>query len=167
MQTLLRAELAVLAQALDPCPRQRPRAVGEPLDEPVSLQRPEVQRRSHVRMRPADRLVEHRDRHADACLGVRGVCERGHQVSEIATTDVLIVARPSPPGCGRRHAGTSPPMRLDQTSDQWWKNAVVYCLDVETYLDSDGDGIGDIPGLISRIDYLAGLGVTCLWLMPF
>jgi trehalose synthase len=58
-------------------------------------------------------------------------------------------------------------MRVDQTSDQWWKSAVIYCLDVETFMDSDGDGIGDIPGLIQRLDHLAGLGVTCLWLMPF
>src|SRR5918997_5513591 len=53
------------------------------------------------------------------------------------------------------------------TSDLWWKNAVVYCLDVETFLDSDGDGCGDFKGLTARIDYLAGIGVTCLWLMPF
>jgi trehalose synthase len=58
-------------------------------------------------------------------------------------------------------------MRVDQTSDQWWKSAVIYCLDVETFMDSDGDGIGDIAGLIQRLDHLAGLGVTCLWLMPF
>jgi trehalose synthase len=58
-------------------------------------------------------------------------------------------------------------VRLDETSDQWWKNAVVYCLDVEKYLDSDGDGVGDFPGLINQVDYLAGLGVTCIWLMPF
>jgi len=58
-------------------------------------------------------------------------------------------------------------VRLDQTSDQWWKNAVIYCLDVETYFDSDGDGVGDIQGLIGKLDHLAGLGVTCLWLMPF
>jgi len=56
--------------------------------------------------------------------------------------------------------------RRKATSDLWWKNAVVYCLDVETYLDSDGDGCGDLAGLIERIDYLAGIGVTCLWLMP-
>ena len=53
------------------------------------------------------------------------------------------------------------------TSDLWWKNAVVYCLDVQTFLDSDGDGCGDFRGLTERIDYLAGIGVTCLWLMPF
>jgi trehalose synthase len=53
------------------------------------------------------------------------------------------------------------------SSDLWWKNAVVYCLDVETYLDWDNDGTGDLAGLTERIDYLAGIGVTCLWLMPF
>lgn len=51
--------------------------------------------------------------------------------------------------------------------DQWYKNAVIYCLDVKTYADSDGDGYGDFRGLTRRLDYLAGLGVTCLWLMPF
>ena len=58
-------------------------------------------------------------------------------------------------------------MRMTETSDLWWKNAVVYCLDVETFFDSDDDGIGDFDGLSNRIDYLAELGVTCLWLMPF
>ncbi|MEV0593098.1 alpha-amylase family protein [Nonomuraea cavernae] len=58
-------------------------------------------------------------------------------------------------------------MRLTYTSDLWWKNAVIYCLDVETYKDGNGDGIGDFRGLTQQIDYLAGLGVTCLWLMPF
>src|SRR4051794_5040077 len=57
-------------------------------------------------------------------------------------------------------------MRLSPTSDLWWKNAVVYCVDVETFADGNGDGIGDLMGLTERIDYLAGLGVTCLWLLP-
>ena len=51
--------------------------------------------------------------------------------------------------------------------DLWYKTAVIYCLNVETYLDSNGDGIGDFPGLTERLPYLAGLGVTCLWLLPF
>ncbi|WP_406351399.1 alpha-amylase family protein [Streptomyces sp. NBC_01635] len=58
-------------------------------------------------------------------------------------------------------------MRLTRTSDLWWKNAVVYCLDVETYQDGNGDGIGDFAGLTQRIDHLVCLGVTCVWLMPF
>ena len=51
--------------------------------------------------------------------------------------------------------------------DLWYKNAVIYCLDVEKYVDGNGDGVGDFAGLTRRLDYLAGLGVTCLWLQPF
>src|SRR3954454_6086027 len=58
-------------------------------------------------------------------------------------------------------------MRITDTSDLWWKNAVVYCLDVQTYMDWDGDGSGDFQGLAQRLDHLADLGFTCLWLMPF
>ena len=58
-------------------------------------------------------------------------------------------------------------MRLAATSDLWWKNAVIYCLDVETFRDADGDGCGDLAGLIERIDHAARLGASCLWLMPF
>jgi trehalose synthase len=57
-------------------------------------------------------------------------------------------------------------VKITDTSDIWWKTAVFYCLDVETYLDEDGDGIGDLAGLVQRIDHLAELGITCLWLMP-
>ena len=53
------------------------------------------------------------------------------------------------------------------TSDLWWKGGLLYCLDIETFQDSDGDGCGDLAGLTDRMDYLAGMGVTCLWLMPF
>jgi trehalose synthase len=58
-------------------------------------------------------------------------------------------------------------VRLTRTADVWWKNAVVYCLDVETYADGNGDGCGDFRGLIQKIDHLHRLGVTCIWLMPF
>jgi trehalose synthase len=58
-------------------------------------------------------------------------------------------------------------MRISQTGDVWWKSAVFYCADVQTFQDSDGDGIGDLRGMTERIEYLADLGVTCLWLMPF
>ena len=51
--------------------------------------------------------------------------------------------------------------------DLWYKNAVVYNLDVETYLDANGDGCGDFEGLMRRVDYLSSLGVDVLWLAPF
>jgi maltose alpha-D-glucosyltransferase/alpha-amylase len=51
--------------------------------------------------------------------------------------------------------------------DLWYKNAVVYCLSVGTYMDANGDGVGDFQGLMRRLDYLHGLGVTAIWLMPF
>ena len=52
-------------------------------------------------------------------------------------------------------------------NDLWYKNAVVYCLSVGTYMDANGDGIGDFEGLTRRLDYINGLGVTTIWLMPF
>jgi maltose alpha-D-glucosyltransferase/alpha-amylase len=52
-------------------------------------------------------------------------------------------------------------------NDLWYKNSIIYCLSVGTYMDSDGDGIGDFKGLMRRLDYLHGLGVTAIWLMPF
>jgi maltose alpha-D-glucosyltransferase/alpha-amylase len=51
--------------------------------------------------------------------------------------------------------------------DLWYKNAVIYCLDVEKYQDANDDGVGDFEGLMRRLDYLQGLGVTCVWLQPF
>ena len=49
----------------------------------------------------------------------------------------------------------------------WYKDAVIYELHVRAFKDSNGDGIGDLPGLIQKLDYLQDLGVTCLWLLPF
>jgi maltose alpha-D-glucosyltransferase/alpha-amylase len=49
----------------------------------------------------------------------------------------------------------------------WYKNAIIYCLSVASYMDANGDGIGDFSGLMRRLDYLQGLGVTAIWLMPF
>ena len=52
-------------------------------------------------------------------------------------------------------------------NDLWYKNAVIYCLSVGTFMDGNGDGIGDFQGLVRRLDYLHGLGITAIWLMPF
>ncbi len=49
---------------------------------------------------------------------------------------------------------------------RWWKEAVVYQIYPRSFLDSNGDGIGDIPGIVAKLDYLAGLGVDVIWLGP-
>ena len=53
------------------------------------------------------------------------------------------------------------------TDPLWYKDAIIYELHVRAFSDSNGDGIGDFPGLLSRLDYLQDLGVTCIWLLPF
>ncbi len=50
---------------------------------------------------------------------------------------------------------------------RWYKDAIIYQLHVKTFADSNGDGIGDFRGLISKLDYLEYLGVTAIWVMPF
>ena len=52
-------------------------------------------------------------------------------------------------------------------NDLWYKNAIIYCLSVGTFIDANGDGVGDFRGLLRRLDYLQGLGITAIWLMPF
>ncbi len=48
----------------------------------------------------------------------------------------------------------------------WWKSAVVYQIYPRSFADSDGDGIGDLRGIIDRVDHLARLGVDVIWLSP-
>ena len=50
--------------------------------------------------------------------------------------------------------------------NQWWKNAVIYQVYPRSFCDSNGDGLGDIPGIISKLDYLQQLGVDAIWLSP-
>ena len=49
----------------------------------------------------------------------------------------------------------------------WYQDAVIYQLHVKSFFDANGDGIGDFPGLISKLDYIADLGATAIWLLPF
>ena len=56
-----------------------------------------------------------------------------------------------------------------QTPDQsrpWWETGVIYQIYPRSFQDSDGDGIGDLAGIESRLDYVAGLGVDAIWLSP-
>lgn len=49
---------------------------------------------------------------------------------------------------------------------EWWRGGVIYQVYPRSFQDSNGDGIGDLSGIISRLDYVAGLGVDCIWLSP-
>ena len=53
------------------------------------------------------------------------------------------------------------------TDPLWYKDAIIYELHVRAFADSNNDGIGDFPGLLTQLDYLQDLGVTCIWLLPF
>lgn len=53
------------------------------------------------------------------------------------------------------------------TTDLWWRDAVIYEVYPRSFADSDGDGVGDLPGITARLEYLADLGVDALWLTPF
>ncbi|GAA0212297.1 glycoside hydrolase family 13 protein [Actinomadura nitritigenes] len=68
------------------------------------------------------------------------------------TQDTLAVPAPGSPAGG---------------AARWWRDAVIYQVYVRSFADSDGDGVGDLPGIRSRLPYLASLGVDALWLTPF
>jgi maltose alpha-D-glucosyltransferase/alpha-amylase len=56
---------------------------------------------------------------------------------------------------------------ITTSDDLWYKDAIIYQLHVKSFCDSNGDGIGDFPGLISKLDYIADLGANAVWLLPF
>jgi alpha-glucosidase len=60
----------------------------------------------------------------------------------------------------------SPPTHLQKQTDAWWKHAVIYEIYPRSFQDSDGDGIGDIKGITSRLDYLHDLGIDAIWITP-
>ena len=58
-------------------------------------------------------------------------------------------------------------MELSPPAAEWWRQAVVYQIYPRSFADSDGDGVGDLRGIISRVPYLASLGIDAVWLSPF
>jgi len=56
---------------------------------------------------------------------------------------------------------------MTATDPHWYRDAIIYQVHVKSFFDSNDDGVGDIEGLIRKLDYIAGLGVTVVWLLPF
>ena len=54
---------------------------------------------------------------------------------------------------------------MDNT--RWWRGAVIYQIYPRSFLDTDGDGVGDLPGILRKLDYVASLGVDAIWISPF
>src|ERR1700688_3600414 len=64
-------------------------------------------------------------------------------------------------------AQTKPASAAATTDQLWYKDAIIYQLHVKSFFDSNNDGIGDFPGLISKLDYIAEPGANTIWLLPF
>src|SRR3954464_5950548 len=94
------------------------------------------------------------DSRPDAALGLEGVPHTG----EAMTADGMLV---EPQAGDFRSAQQAP------SNPEWFKGAVFYEVLVRAFADSNGDGTGDLRGLAGRLDYLAWLGIDCLWLPPF
>src|SRR3546814_19277558 len=76
--------------------------------------------------------------------------------SDVCSSDLM----PSP----KREAKAA---MVDRSDPLWFKDAIVYQLHVKAFFDSTNDGIGDIGGLIQKLDYAREIGVTAIWLLPF
>jgi hypothetical protein len=81
--------------------------------------------------------------------------------------ELWFFARSLPTAFKNREYSSWQSARAARGDPLWYTDAVIYELHARAFKDSNGDAIGDFPGLIQRLDYLQDLGVSCLWLLPF
>src|SRR6516225_12139474 len=81
--------------------------------------------------------------------------------SQVHITDTTAAA-PTKPRAARRG-------KVSTLSDDplWYKDAIIYQVHIKSFFDANNDGVGDFPGLIAKLDYIAELGVSAIWLLPF
>ena len=77
-----------------------------------------------------------------------------------------------PPAASRTRSGLCHIRMMERTitimtDNAWWRGAVIYQIYPRSFLDSNGDGVGDLPGIVRRLDYVASLGVDAIWISPF
>ncbi|MGA0557955.1 alpha-amylase family protein [Larkinella sp. VNQ87] len=80
---------------------------------------------------------------------------------------LLMACRDNPAETTSEKKTPPTPVPTDFIQELWYKNSLVYSVDVEVFKDSDGNGFGDFNGLTQQLDYLKNLGVDALWLAPF
>src|SRR6266576_1796062 len=67
----------------------------------------------------------------------------------------------------RANPASTPAISTFSDDPQWYKDAVIYQVHLKSFFDANDDGVGDFRGLIGKLDYIAELGVTAIWLLPF
>src|SRR5262249_34164141 len=87
--------------------------------------------------------------------------------SELSESDILRSGARRPPA-GRPLAPTADHFAPHGGGDQmtWWQRGIIYQIYPRSFMDSNGDGTGDLPGIISQLDYLEWLGVDAIWISP-
>jgi alpha-glucosidase len=92
----------------------------------------------------------------------------GHPVAlSVVTTDPTTAPTATGPAGVATPTAASAPLHPARPGGPWWRSAVIYQVYPRSWADSDGDGVGDLPGITARLPHLAELGVDALWLSPF
>ena len=124
----------------------------------------------------ADRVrwPRHWSRHAGTTRRI--IATATATVTATATAAVTVTATVTASRQGARYAPGRPtraegesrmaPGSPKSDPDRWWHGGVFYQIYPRSYADSDGDGVGDLPGIVSKLDHLAGLGISGVWLSP-
>src|SRR5690606_3485205 len=132
------------------------RPPARPGDEPVGGQRAR-ERGPGGRAHPDRAAVPSRaDRPR---IGRRGAPTRGRHCVTLAT---LRLDHPL-----TDHSGVVLHPGSDAATAEWWRQAVIYQVYPRSFADASGDGVGDLPGITSRLEHLADLGVDAIWMSPF
>ena len=86
------------------------------------------------------------------------------EIDSTGTVQAYVHGTSDAPAAGATQAGALQPAIVEDPL--WYKDAVIYQVHVKSFFDTTNDGVGDFSGLIDKLDYIASLGVTAIWLFP-